>query len=211
MDAILGNAVSMQKSNRLFFIYVAKEQEWRKRQSEDWDYVSSLSRFYHWWIKYYFDLDFIVEADILPVVPGRLFDRMSISYLQRDHKERGKSIYHFYLAYFKPLWTDCPTEAYSSENFGMVQWKRPHHLPVPSERERIKFFADSNCANISHVLSHEVLRMKGRKRNEYFDSVHEILDKHTYSDLPYLYYNDHFNIVSRNSDYRFVTLDSAAI
>jgi hypothetical protein len=55
------------------------------------------------------------------------------------------------------------------------------------------------------------LRMKGRKRNEYFDSVHEIMDKHTYSDLPYLYYNDHFNIVSRNIDYRFVTLDSAAI
>ena len=66
-------------------------------------------------MKYFFDLDFIVEADILPVVPGRLFDRMSIGYLQRDHKERGKSIYHFYLAYFKPLWTDCPTEAYSSE------------------------------------------------------------------------------------------------
>ena len=96
----------MQKTVKLFFIYVAKEQEWRQRQSEDWDYVSSLSRFFRWWIKRCFDMDFTVEADILPVIPGRLFDRMSISYLQRDHKDRGKSIYHFYLAYFKPLLTD---------------------------------------------------------------------------------------------------------
>ena len=46
-----------------------------------------------------FDLDLTVEADILPVIPGRVFDRMSISYLERDHKERGRSIYHFYLTY----------------------------------------------------------------------------------------------------------------
>src|SRR5919109_482478 len=38
----------MQKSIKLFFIYVAKEEEWRQRQSEDWDYVSSLSRFFTW-------------------------------------------------------------------------------------------------------------------------------------------------------------------
>ena len=211
MDGHFGRPVRMQKSNKLFFIYVAKEHEWRKRQSEDWDYVSSLSRFYHWWIKRFFDLDIAVEADILPVVPGRIFDRMSIGYLQRDHKERGRSIYHFYLAYFKPLWTDCPTEAYSSENFGMIQWKRPDFVPVASERERTQFFADSNCMNISHVLCHELLRMKGRKRNKYFDSVHDIMDKHTYSNLPYIYYNEHYDIVSKNSYYRFVTLDSAAI
>ncbi len=198
------------KSSKLFFIYVAKEQNWRQRQSEDWDYVSSLSRFYHWWIKRYFDMDFTVEADILPVVPGRLFDRMSISYLQRDHKERGKSVYHFYLAYFKPLWTDCPTEAYSSENFGMVQWRR-HDVSEVSENEHNKFLADANCSNISHVLSHEVLRMKGRKRNEYFDSVHHLMDRHIYEDLPYVYFDNQFKIVSKNSPYRFVTLDKAAI
>jgi hypothetical protein len=186
----------MQKSVKLFFIYVAKEQEWRQRQSEDWDYVSSLSRFFRWWIKRCFDMDFTVEADILPVIPGRLFDRMSISYLQRDHKDRGKSIYHFYLAYFKPLWTDCPTEAYSSENFGMVQWKRLQNESTISDRERIKFLADANCANISHVLAHEVLRMKGRKRKEYFDSIHELMDRHIYNDLPYIYFNDRFNRVS---------------
>lgn len=201
----------MQKSVKLFFIYVAKEEEWRQRQSEDWDYVSSLSRFFRWWIKRYFDMDFAVEADILPVIPGRLFDRMSISYLQRDHKDRGKHIYHFYFAYFKPLWTDCPTEAYSSENFGMVQWKRPQNVSAITERERIKFLADANCANISHVLSHEVLRMRGRKRNEYFDSIHELMDRHIYNDLPYIYFNDRFTRVSSDSHYRFVTLDNSAI
>ena len=184
----------MQKSIKLFFIYVAKEEEWRQRQSEDWDYVSSLSRFFRWWIKRYFDMDFAVEADILPVIPGRLFDRMSISYLQRDHKDRGKHIYHFYLAYFKPLWTDCPTEAYSSENFGMVQWKRPQNVSAITERERIKFLADANCANISH-----------------FDSIHELMDRHIYNDLPYIYFNDRFNRVSSDSHYKFVTLDNSAI
>ncbi|MGC2386670.1 MAG: hypothetical protein WA326_06450 [Nitrososphaeraceae archaeon] len=201
----------MQKSAKLFFIYVTKEQEWRQRQDEDWDYVYSLSRFYHWWIKRYFEMDFIVEADILPVVPGKLFDRMSIGYLQRDHKERGKSTYHFYLTYSKPLWTDCTTEAYSSENFGMVQWKRPQETSTLLEGERIKFLADANCANISHVLTHEVLRMKGRKRTEYFDSVHEVMDKHIYNELPYIYFNDRFNIVSKDSHYRFVTLENTAI
>jgi hypothetical protein len=38
-----------------------------------------------------------------------------------------------------------------------------------------------------------------------------LMDKHTYSDLPYIYFNDHFNVVSKSSNYRFVTLDSAAI
>jgi hypothetical protein len=201
----------MQKSSKLFFIYVAKEQEWRQRQSEDWEYVSSMSRFFHSWIKRYFDLDLTVEADILPVIPGRVFDRMSISYLERDHKERGRAIYHFYLTYFKPLWTDCPTEAYSSENFGMVQWKRPPNAFASSEGERTKFLADANCANISHVLCHEVLRMKGKKRKEYFDTIHELMDKHVYEDLPYLYFNDHFKLISKNSSYRFVTLDNASV
>jgi hypothetical protein len=197
---------------KLFFIYVAKEEEWQQRQKEDWDYVSSMARFYHRWIKRYYDLDFTVEADILPVIPGRLFDRMSIGYLDRDHKERGKSIYHFYLAYFKPLWTDCPTESYSSENFGMIQWKRPpNNTLVSSEIQRIKFFADTNCANVSHVLCHEVLRMKGKKREEYFERVHKIWDNHVYKGLPYIYYNERFNRVSKDSYYHFVTLDNTSI
>ena len=162
-------------------------------------------RFFHWWIKRYFKIDFTVEADILPVIPGKIFDRMSVDYLARDHNERGKSIYHFYLTYFKPLWTDCPIEGYSSDNFGLVQWKRP--ATFVSENDRTKFFADANCTRVSHILSHEVMRMKGKKKKEYFESVHDLWDSHVYKDLPYIYYNERFNRISKDSSYRFVTLD----
>ena len=191
---------------KLFFIYVAKNDEWQQRQKEDWNYVSSMTRFYHWWIKHNFNIDFSVETDILPVIPGRFFDRMSLGYLTRDHNERGKTIYHFYLAYFKPVWTDCQTEGYSTDNFCMVQWKRPNSSVSDSERAR--FFADNNCANISHLLSHEIIRMRGKKRKEYFDAIHDLWDQHIYNGLPLVYYNERFIKVSKNASYRFVTLDT---
>lgn len=194
---------------KLFFIYVVKNEEWEKRQREDWDYVSSMSRFYRWWIKRNFEIDFNTEADILPVVPGKLFDRMSISYLSRDHLERGKSVYHFYLTYFKPFWTDCQTEGYAAENLGMTYWKRLES-PV-SEHQRVKFFADINCAKVSHVLCHEVLRILGEKRKVYFDSIHELWRHHIYDNLPYIYYNERFKIVSRQSMYLYATVDVKSI
>ena len=166
-----------------------------------------MSRFYHWWIKHYFDIQFSVDADILPVVTGKLFDRMSVGYLARDHNKRGNTIYHFYLAYFKPFWTDCNTEGYSSENFGMVYWKRSDNNTLTSDNQRTKFFADTNCANVSHLLSHEALRMKGKKRKEYFDAVHELWDRHVYKNLPYAYYNERFTRVSQECPYRFTTVD----
>jgi hypothetical protein len=196
-------------TKKLFFIYVVKHQEWQTRQNEDWDYVYSMSRFYHWWIKRHFHIDFSVDADILPVVPGKIFDRMSLHYLLRDHAQRGKGIYHFYLAYFSPFWTDCQTEGYSSENFGMVHWRRP---PTgTSDSERIKFFADNKCTKISHLLSHEAMRMKGKKRKEYLDYIHELWHRHVENSLDYNYYNDHFVKVSQNSPYRFATLDTSQL
>lgn len=165
-----------------------------------------MSRFYHWWIKHYYHIHFSVEADILPVITGKLFDRMSVNYLVRDHSNRGNTTYHFYLAYFKPLWTDCNTEGYSSENFGMIHWKRPNNT-FTSDSQRIKFFADTNCANVSHLLSHEAMRMKGKKRKEYFDTVHELWDRHVYNNLPYAYYNERFIRVRHDSPYRFATVD----
>jgi len=190
---------------KLFFIYVVKNEEWEARRIEDWDYVSSMSRFYQWWIKRNFDLDFDLEADILPVIPGKLFDRMSVSYLTRDHAGRGKSVYHFYLAYFKPFWTDCQTEGYTAENFGMIYWKRQE--TKLSDFRLVRFYADVNCSRVSHVISHEVLRMIGKKRKVYFDSIHELWDRHTHKSLPYIYYNDRFKIVRSNDFYRFVTID----
>lgn len=191
-------------NKKLFFIYVARNEEWRQRQKEDWDYVYSMSRFYHWWIKRYFHIDFAVDADILPVIPGKVFDRMSVNYLVRDHNQRGRTIYHFYLAYFRPFWTDCHTDGYSSENFGMIYWKRPE---PSSGINHAKFFADTNCAKVSHVLSHELIRIKGKKRKEYFDTIHDLWDRHTYKGLAYNYYNERFNRVSQDSYYHFATLD----
>jgi hypothetical protein len=192
-------------TKKLFFIYVAKNQEWQRRHKEDWDYVYSMSRFYHWWIKRYFRIDFSVDADILPVIPGKLFDRMSLYYRLRDHIQRGKGIYHFYLAYFSPFWTDCRTEGYSMENFGMVHWKRP--ATNTPDSQRAKFFADNNCTKISHLISHEAMRMKGKSRKEHFDIIHDLWHRHIENSLDYTYYNDRFVRVSQNSPYRFATLD----
>ena len=193
----------------LFFIYVAKNKDWIRLQNEDWYYVSLMSRFFHQWIKRSFDVNLKVKADILPVIPGMLFDRMSLSYLSRDHIDRDKTTYHFYLTYFKPFWTDCRTEGYSSENFGVAYWERSKN-PL-SDLDRIRFYSDKNCARVSHVLTHEILRMMEKSRKVYFDEVHELWDKHIYEQLPFQYFNNKFELVSNKESYSFVTIDPKRI
>jgi hypothetical protein len=195
-------------ADQIFFIYVAKNSEWQQRQREDWAYVSAMSSFFYWWIRQELDVNVDVKADILPVIPGKLFDRMSIDYLVRDHNERDKSTYHFYLAYFKPFWTDCPIEGFSTDNFGMMHWKRPQDV---TESDRVRFFADENCAKVSHLLCHEILRMKGKKKKDYFTAVHDLWDEHMYKDLPFIYYNDRYRRVSQGGNYRFVTIDASKL
>jgi hypothetical protein len=150
-----------------------------------------------------------VKADILPVIAGKLFDRMSISYLARDHIDRDKTTYHFYLTYFKPFWTDCRTEGYSSENFGIAYWERSKN-PL-SDLDRIRFYADKNCAKVSHVLTHEILRIIGKSRKVYFDAVHELWDKHMYEETPFQYFNNKFELVSNKESYSFVTINPKRI
>jgi hypothetical protein len=193
----------------LFFIYVSKNEDWVLRQKEDWGYVSIMARFFQKWIRGAFSLKINTNADILPVIPGRIFDRMSVSYLARDHSTRGKSIYHFYLSYFKPFWTDCQTEGYSSDNFGMVYWDRPKNSL--SNSERIKFFADKNCTKISHLISHEIMRMMGKPRRTYFEAIHDLWQKHTEGDLPFLLFNERFESVAIGERYHFATVDLSKI
>lgn len=195
--------------DKLFFIYVSKDEEWKKRYQEDWNYVSSMTRFFKWWIKHEFNEDLSVDVDILPVIPGKLFDRVNLAYLLRDHKERGLSIFHFYLAYFKSWWSDCRTEGYHSNNFGLVTWFRPKTFSSDFKNE--KYFANNNCAKISHVLCHELIRRKGKKRKIYFDQVHNVWDMHVKEEMPFLYYNKQFNRVSRDSEYKYVTIDTSKI
>lgn len=178
-------------------------------QKEDWDYVASMARFFKWWMHRYFDFDLAVESDILPVIPGRLFDRMSVAYLIRDHSERGNDILHFYLAYFKPLWTDCNTEGYTAPNLGIAWWQRP--AADVSDTERQALFAKVNCPRVSHILTHEVLRMKGRTKKNYFGKVHELWDRHLHDNIPYLYFDSQFKRVNKDDTYKFATLDPARI
>ena len=193
-------------AEKLFFIYVARNDEWERLQAEDWGYVSSMARFFKWWIKRHFGHDIAVEADILPVIPGRLFDRMSLAYLLRDHESRSKDVYHFYLARFKPLFTDCQTEGYTTDNFGMAQWQRPEG----DEATRFALFADKNCPRISHVLAHEIMRQTGRGKKQYFDSVHHLWRQHL-DKKPFLYFDSHFKRVSGDSAYRFATIDATEL
>jgi hypothetical protein len=188
---------------------VAKNENWKKLQEEDWDYVHAMTRFYRWWIRRYFDIDLPVEADILPVVTGLLFDRMSVAYLVKDHSDRAKDVYHFYLAYFKPLFTDCNTEGYTAENVGISWWQRPKD--GVSETKRYAFYADINCPRVSHVLSHEMLRLKGKTKKNFFGNVHELWYKHESGVLPFMYFDSRFKRVSKEDSYKFVTLDPTTL
>lgn len=194
--------------DKLFFIYVAKNEEWQFLQAEDWEYVSSMARFYRWWNKRYFGVTLQVEADILPIIPGKLFDRMSLAYLLRDHEERAKYTYHFYLAYFKPFFTDCNTEGYSTENFGMIFWRRPQERV--SESERFAYFAHENCPKVSHILAHELLRLNKQKREVYVTKVHKLWTQHIEKKKPFLYFDSQFRRTGGQS-YKFATLDPAAL
>ncbi|MEP0824323.1 MAG: hypothetical protein HRF40_02450 [Nitrososphaera sp.] len=197
------------KPDKIFFIYVAKASEWQQRQQEDWNYVSSMARFFKWWAQRYFDIKLPVDADILPVVPGKVFDRMSLAYLMRDHSERGSFTYHFYLAYFKPFWTDCNTEGYTAENLGVTWWQRLDD--VSSETQRYAFYAEKNCPRVSHVLAHELLRMKGKTKKDYFGKVHDLWDRHVYKDEPFLYFDSQFRRVHKEDSFRFATIDPSEL
>lgn len=197
------------KPDKIFFIYVAKASEWQQREQEDWDYVSSMARFFKWWAQRYFDIKLPVDADILPVVPGKVFDRMSLAYLMRDHSERGSFTYHFYLAYFKPFWTDCNTEGYTAENLGVTWWQRLDD--VSSETQRYAFYAEKNCPRVSHVLAHELLRMKGKTKKDYFGKVHDLWDRHVYKDEPFLYFDSQFRRVHKEDSFRFATIDPSEL
>jgi hypothetical protein len=198
-------AESSLKADRLFFIYTAKEKDWRQMESEDWMYVSAMTRFFKWWTRRYFEISLPVQADILPVVPGKLFDRMTVAYLIRDHSERGQDTFHFYLAYFKPLFTDCNTEGYTAPGIGIAWWQRP--AASMSEIQRYRFYADNNCPRVSHILAHELLRMKGKTKMDFFGKVHELWDKHIYKYEPFLYFDSQFKRVGSEDSYRFVTIN----
>jgi len=167
----------------LHFIFVVKEEDLEKRKPE-FEYIKQMGNFYKVWIKENFGKDFEVQCDELITKPRHFFQKLDIPTLIRDHEQRGKEIYHFYLCHFKPLWTDCTCEGYHSENFGMIWWQ------PPKDPTDILFLAEKNCTAVSHELAHEILRTSGHKK--FIQDVHEIWTKHLYDQLYFEQYGSHF-------------------
>lgn len=171
---------------KLHFIFLIRDSEMPDRRGE-FEYVQAMSSFFEHWIREVFGVRFEVLCDMM--VSGRrsILQRPDIHTLVEDHRERGSDVYHFYLTYFRPLWTDCTCDGYHAENFGMVWWQRP---PGGPDAPSLQFMAERNCTAVSHVLAHEILRQKGHSR--YVPAVHDIWTRHHYSDLRFVGYGrDH--------------------
>ena len=180
----------------LHFIFVIKEKDLDRRKAE-YEYVKKMAEFYKNWIKQYFLKDFEIQTDQMITKPRSILQRLDIPTLVQDHSERGEDIYHFYLCYFRPIYTDCTCEGYHAENFSMVWWQQPKNF------EDVLFLAEKNCTVVSHELAHELLRQTGYKR--YIDDVHDVWTKHFYAALPFEQYGKNFEKTSDKP--MFLTLD----
>jgi hypothetical protein len=167
----------------LHFIFVVPEEDREKRQFE-YEYVKKMSQFYKVWLKEKFGKDYEIQCDEMITTPRSIFQRLDTHILIRDHEQRGKDIYHFYLTHFKPWWTDCTCEGYHAENFGMVFWQ------TPKEPNDTLFLAEKNCTTVSHELTHEMLRIAGHKK--FIHDVHDVWTKHFYEQLEFDQYGEDF-------------------
>jgi len=184
----------------LHFIFVIKEEDRQKRQSE-FEYVKKMGQFYKHWIKEKFGKDYEIQCDELITEPRSILQRLDTHTLVRDHEQRGKDIYHFYLTHFKPLWTDCTCEGYHAENFGMIFWQRP------KETDDTLFLAEKNCTTVSHEILHEMLRLSGRKK--YVQEVHDVWTKHFYEQLEFEQYGEDFKITDGKP--MFLTMNTSQL
>lgn len=183
----------------LHFIFIVKEEERLERQP-DYDYVKKMANFYGTWIHEKFDIKYEIRCDELVTKPRSIFQRLDTHTLLRDHEQRGRDVYHFYLTDFKPIWTDCTCEGYHAENFGMVFWQTPKKKPYDT-----LFFAEKNCTTVSHELLHELLRASGYKR--FTQDVHDVWTKHLFSDLEFVQYGeDHKETDGKPA---FLTMDTS--
>ena len=180
----------------LHFIFVIKEEDIQKRKSE-FEYIKKMAQFYKKWINDNFGLDYEIQCDELITKPRSIFQKLDTHTLVRDHEQRGKETYHFYLTHFKPLWTDCTCEGYHAENFGMIFWQKPN------VSDDVLFLAEKNCTTVSHEIIHEMLRLKGNKK--YIHEVHDVWTKHFYEQLEFQQYGEDFE--STDEKPMFLTMD----
>ncbi|RNJ80309.1 MAG: hypothetical protein EB829_00470 [Nitrosopumilus sp. H8] len=184
----------------LHFIFVVKEQDKLRRQPE-FQYVKKMADFFQHWIKEKFDINYTIQCDLLITKPRGILDRLDTSTMIRDHEKRGKDIYHFYLTYFRPLWTDCTCEGYHAENFGMVYWIEPKN------QNDTLYMAEKNCTTVSHELLHEILRTK--KKKGYVKDVHDVWTKHLFEQLEFEQYDETFQKTDQRPT--FLAMDTSTL
>ncbi len=184
----------------LHFIFLVKEEELEKRKWE-FNYVTNMAQFYKTWIEKTFSREVVVQADEMVQRSGNRFNLVDVPTILEDHKSRGENIFHFYLTYFRPLWTDCTCEGYFAENFGMIWWEKS------KQEDDINFLMERNCSKVSHELAHEFLRQLGYK--SYKEIVHEIWDKHIFASLPFEHYDSHHK--KSEKDPLFATIDTSSL
>lgn len=184
----------------LHFIFVIKEEDLQKRKPE-FEYIKQMAQFYKVWIKEKFGKDYDIECDEMITKHRSLFQKLDTHTILRDHNQRGKEIYHFYLCHFRPLWTDCTCEGYYAENFGMIHWQQPKN---PNDT---LFLAEKNCTTVSHEIAHEMLRSIGHKKHT--SIVHDIWTKHFYDQLNFEQYGADFKPTDDKP--MFLTIDTASL
>lgn len=167
----------------LHFIFVVKQEDRLERRFE-FEYVKNMGQFFKSWIKDKFGLDYEIQCDEMVTTPRSIFQRLDTHTLLRDHRQRGKDIYHFYLTHFRPWWTDCTCEGYHAENFGMIFWQ------APKISGDTLFLAEKNCTTVSHELLHELLRITGHKK--FIQTVHDVWTKHLFEQLEFDQYDSNF-------------------
>lgn len=184
----------------LHFIFLVKEEELESRRWE-FEYVQKMAKFYKSWIEKTFSIPIEVQTDEMIATSGGRFRIVDTPALLLDHESRGTDIFHFYLTYFRPIWTDCTCEGYFAENFGMVQWSKS------PQKDDTNYLMQINCPKVSHELAHEFLRQKGYKN--YKELVHDIWDKHLFASEPFEYYDSNFSKTQK--DALFATIDTSSI
>ncbi len=185
----------------LHFIFVVKEEDREKRQFE-FEYIQKMSQFYRVWIKEKFGKDCEIQCDEMITKPRSFFQRLDTHTLVKDHEQRGRDVYHFYLTHFRPFWTDCAgCEGYHAENFGMVFWQ-----PLKESNDTL-FLAEKNCTAVSHELLHELLRIS--KRKKFIQEVHDIWTKHLFEQLEFEQYSEDFQ--KTDDKPMFLTMDTSEL
>ena len=184
----------------LHFIFVIKDEVERIERRSEFTYIKKMANFYVDWIQSKFGVSYTTRCDELVTGQRNIFQRIDTHTLVRDHEYRGVDAYHFYLANFKPLWTDCTCEGYHAENFGMILWQRPHQL----QSDEV-YLAEKNCTTVSHEILHELLRKRGYKR--FTQDVHDVWTRHLFDHLEFEQYGDDYKTTEDKPV--FLTMDTS--